>query len=960
MNEEWERVESLFLEALELSLEERAAFLDRACAGKEDLRREVESLLAYDNASELHIAAAVEDTAHSLVGAATFTSGTSVGDYEIQELIGSGGMGEVYRARDVRLARDVAIKVLPSFLMNDPERLRRFEQEARAAAALNHPNILAVYQMGVYEGAPYLVSELLEGSTLRARIRRGPLAARNAIDYGVQIARGLAAAHVKGIVHRDLKPENLFLTKDGHVKILDFGLAKLTRADRTGHEEPVTEAGLAMGTVGYMSPEQVRGQVTDQRTDFFAFGAILFEMLTGERAFPKPTAADTISAILNEEPPDLAQVLPGAPPALHRIVRRCLEKNREQRFQSASDLGFALEALSDSAMPGVPVEEAGQRPRRKAARFAAAVQKKAFRRRSTVIVTAACAVLLVLAYRVRPAMPSRHVSRVVQLTKSGGARPDEPLYTDGPRVYYESVGPLSADWQLRQVLLNGDEDTRVPVPAGMVRIRGLSPDNAEFVAISHTEGQSTVWTLPVGGGSPRRVGNLVADDIAWSHDGNWFAYSKGNQLFRASAGDTSSRLLATLPEASAQSHVHWSSTVPEISPQIEHVRWSPDDSRLRFTLIGVGPRGSIVFPTQRALWEVGADGRNLHELRFNWPGTAMECCGEWTPDGRYFIFESRREGNSNLWMLEEKSNWWRQRNPNPVQLTFGPLNYDRPAPSRNGQSIFAIGVQDAGELVRYNPKRKDFERFLEGRSLSHLSFSRDGKWLVYVAYPEGTLWRARSDGGEQLQLTFPPLEVGAPRWSADGRSIAFHARQHGQSFKNFIISADGGNPEPFPSDLPVSSPDWMPGRDALTYSREYADENPGLYLFDRQSGHSEKIPGSDGLYGAYWSPDGRYLAAVDASDDRLFLVDLKAGKRAQIAGPAAWPTWSPDSKYIYFVRWGVNSILRVRVPDGPEEKALELPFRLADWPFTVAPDGSVILLREHGRYDVYSLSLAFR
>ena len=259
MNEEWERVESLFLEALELSLEERAAFLDRACAGKEDLRREVESLLAYDNASELHIAAAVEDTAHSLVGAATFTSGTSVGDYEIQELIGSGGMGEVYRARDVRLARDVAIKVLPSFLMNDPERLRRFEQEARAAAALNHPNILAVYQMGVYEGAPYLVSELLEGSTLRARIRRGPLAARNAIDYGVQIARGLAAAHVKGIVHRDLKPENLFLTKDGHVKILDFGLAKLTRADRTGHEEPVTEAGLAMGTVGYMSPEQVRG-----------------------------------------------------------------------------------------------------------------------------------------------------------------------------------------------------------------------------------------------------------------------------------------------------------------------------------------------------------------------------------------------------------------------------------------------------------------------------------------------------------------------------------------------------------------------------------------------------------------------------------------------------------------------------------------------------------------------------
>jgi Tol biopolymer transport system component len=339
----------------------------------------------------------------------------------------------------------------------------------------------------------------------------------------------------------------------------------------------------------------------------------------------------------------------------------------------------------------------------------------------------------------------------------------------------------------------------------------------------------------------------------------------------------------------------------------------------------------------------------------------MECCGDWTPDGRYFVFASRRGGTSNLWMREEKSDWWRQPNRDPVQLTFGPMNYNRPAPSRNGQSIFAIGVQDAGELVRYDSKRKDFEPFLDGRSLAHLSFSRDGKWLAYIAYPEGTLWRARSDGTEQLQLTFGPLQVGGPRWSADGRLIAFHARQPGQSFKNYIISADGGNPEPFPAEsLPQSSPDWMPDRDALIYSRIYAGEDPALYVFDRQRGRSEKIPGSDGLFGTLWSPDGHYLLSVDAADDRLFLFDPKSGKRTQIAGTAAWPTWSPDSKYIYFVRWGVNSILRVRVPDGHEEKVLELPFRLADWPFMVAPDGSLILLREHGRYDVYSLSLTFR
>jgi serine/threonine protein kinase len=262
-------------------------------------------------------------------------------------------MGEVYRARDTRLGRFVAIKVLPAFLSHDPERLRRFEQEARAAAALNHPNILAVHQMGTYESAPYLVSELLEGSTLRDLLVRAPLPLRKVIDYGVQIARGLSAAHEKGITHRDLKPENLFVTKDGRVKILDFGLAKLTQQQIFSDQSAPTvsaetEPGVVMGTVGYMSPEQVRGSAADHRADIFAFGAILYEMLTGKRAFQKPTTAETMSAILNEEPPSISQITPNLPPALQRVVHRCLEKNPEQRFQSASDLAFALEALSDS------------------------------------------------------------------------------------------------------------------------------------------------------------------------------------------------------------------------------------------------------------------------------------------------------------------------------------------------------------------------------------------------------------------------------------------------------------------------------------------------------------------------------------------------------------------------------------------------------------------------------------
>ncbi|MGA3210166.1 MAG: serine/threonine-protein kinase, partial [Terriglobales bacterium] len=349
MNENWERIQSIFLEAADLCPDERTQFLDAACAGDQKMRAEVESLLACDGAGEQPIADALENSAQSPFEPVSIHPGTKIGDYEVVKLVGAGGMGEVYQARDQRLSRDVAIKVMPVSLACDLDQLRRFELEAQAAAALDHPNILAVHRMGTYHGAPYLVSELLEGATLREAIRRGPLPYRNAIDYGVQIARGLAAAHEKGITHRDLKPENLFITRDARVKILDFGLAKLMRAPRSHNPgTPTTEAGLVMGTLGYMSPEQVRGQEVDSRADIFAFGAIFYEMLTGKRAFQKPTSADTMGAILSQDPPGISQILPATPPALQRVVQRCLEKNREQRFQSASDLAFALEALSDS------------------------------------------------------------------------------------------------------------------------------------------------------------------------------------------------------------------------------------------------------------------------------------------------------------------------------------------------------------------------------------------------------------------------------------------------------------------------------------------------------------------------------------------------------------------------------------------------------------------------------------
>src|SRR5262245_18681525 len=358
-HERWKQIERLYHASLERESGAREDFLAQACAGDEELLREVKELLRYDGAAEGFIdgnalafeARRLEPEELSQTGP-QLLPGQSIGAYKILALLAAGGMGVVYRARDERLRRDVAIKVLPASATNDADRLRRFEQEAHATSALNHPNILTIYDIGAHEGAPFIVAELLEGAELRAQLELGALPARRALEYALQITQGLAAAHEKGIVHRDLKPENLFVTKDGRVKILDFGLAKL-RPPQPGvvdtdapTQKRLTHPGVLMGTVGYMSPEQVRGEETDHRSDIFAFGLILYEMLSGRRAFRGASAIEVMNAILKEDPAELGETNAKISPQVEKLVRRCLEKKQERRFQTASDLGFALEALS--------------------------------------------------------------------------------------------------------------------------------------------------------------------------------------------------------------------------------------------------------------------------------------------------------------------------------------------------------------------------------------------------------------------------------------------------------------------------------------------------------------------------------------------------------------------------------------------------------------------------------------
>jgi tRNA A-37 threonylcarbamoyl transferase component Bud32 len=449
-------------------------------------------------------------------------SGTRLGPYEIQSPLGAGGMGEVYRAKDTRLGRDVAIKVLPEKLARDAERLQRFETEARAIAALNHPNILSIHDIGTYEGAPYLVSECLEGQTLRAELSGAALPVRRVVDYGTQIAQGLAAAHDKGIVHRDLKPENVFVTHDGRVKILDFGLAKLARPETSSDEGATmevmpTSAGVVLGTVGYMSPEQVRGEPADARSDIFSLGTILYEMISGHRAFRRDTSAETMTSILKEDPPELSLTDKPISPVLERVVRRCLEKSPLQRFQSARDLAFNLESLSGTTSTSAVTATA---------RFAiAAAEEKTSRK--WVMALAAGALLLALvaagswmlgARSSLPPLPTYH-----QLTFDRGLVYAARFASDGRSIYY------SASWNGEPVQLYS---TQPDAPES----RPLNLGNSTLFAVSASQlaisagckdryiglCQGTLGLVPLAGGTPREVADsvLAAD---WSADGSEMA-----------------------------------------------------------------------------------------------------------------------------------------------------------------------------------------------------------------------------------------------------------------------------------------------------------------------------------------------------------------------------------------------------------------------------------------------------
>jgi Tol biopolymer transport system component len=807
------------------------------------------------------------------------TPGTKLGPYEVVAPIGAGGMGEVYRARDTRLGRDVALKILPEFVAHEPDRLRRFEQEARAVAALNHPNILAVFDIGQQDGSPFIVSELLEGESLRIPLDLGALPQRKTIEYGVQIAHGLAAAHDKGIVHRDLKPENIFVTKEGRIKILDFGLAKL--ALRPGAEpdgvtltSQHTAVGVVMGTAGYMAPEQVRGEGADPRTDIFAFGAVLYEMLSGVRAFRRDTAAETMTAVLKDDPPELSDPAHFVSPALERIVRRCLEKNPEQRFQSARDLSFALSALSGTEASAVA--RAMSVPRRKPWLLWGSI---------AVALVAVAAVTWFVARRPVPttrmqfamAVPDEMSISHMALSRDGSmlvfVSPEES--TALPMLYVQRVGSSKV------TALQGTQGASYPF---------WSPDGAYLGFFAGGKLQK----MAIAGGTPQALATALA-----GRGGSWG--SKGVIIYAADAQSPLQRINA---DGSG------------MAPLTQHIRTGEDQSH----------RWPVFLPDGDHFLFWAGNFSNSKDDRFSGIyASSLEgkerkllllCHSSFGYDAHNLFYADEQRQLVSVAFDTSAGTISGSTSVVANGVGFQPSTYwSAFAVAQNGTLIYNTDVGAAQSALTWVDRSgKELGRISAPAIMANPTLSPDGNRVALDISDEKAnnvdVWIESATGTANSRFTFDPAEEVAAVWSRDGSMLAYRiADSSGPSL--VLKRATGLEREKKTYTLPAASMDdiipnsWSLDDQQILFTRQVTSSE-FLELIPVAGGEPTRfLAGKSSEANGQISPDGKWVAY--ASDEsgawEIYVTSFPgaAGKWQVSRGGGTEPRWRGDGKEIFYI-----------------------------------------------------------
>ena len=849
----------------------------------------------------------------------TLAQGSKLGPYEIQAPLGAGGMGEVYRAHDTRLGRDVALKILPESFTRDADRLHRFEQEARAIAALNHPNVLAVFDIGATNGTPFLVAELLEGETLRMLVDRGALSQRKAIDYGVQIAHGLAAAHEKGIVHRDLKPENIFVTKDAHIKILDFGLAKLVqkgaaRADGATLTSAQTAAGVVMGTASYMAPEQVRGEVADARTDIFALGAVLYEMLSGKRAFHRDTPAETMTAALKEDPPEISDSAHPVSPSLDRIVRRCLEKNPEQRFQSAKDLSFALSALSGSDSTV-------------AAPMVAIPRKVSVTRWSAIAVALAVVAGAAWFLARRPVAHARMqfaipvVGEVSHMALSADGSMLAFVSTDEssglPMLYVQRIGSTEA------TLLSGTEGASYPF---------WSPDAASVAFFANGKLQK----IAISGGARQVLATVLA-----ARGGSWgrrnviiYSPDAGSAIWRINADGTgeapvTDAMMARNADANKQDETH---------------RWAtflPDGNHFLFW---AGNFGNTNDDRSSGIYASSLDGKEKRLV--------VLCRSSFGYDSGHLYYADTERQLARIAFDPSAATVSGSADLIANAVGFQPSTFwTALTVAENGTLVYSDTTGGSlSALTWVDRSGKELGRLGEPGVMDNPTISPDGSRVAVdisdLKANNVDVWLESATGARNARFTFDPAEEVVGVWSRDGSLVAYRAtlavgtglnvkRSTGLEQEKRLLQVRGTE-NVFPNSWSLDDRQILCTVSTATGSRlelvPAGGGSPTVFLSNKGSVTNGMI-----------SPDGKWVAY--ASDDsgnwEVYVTTFPgAAGKWQVSRGGTEPRWRADGKEIFYI--------------SPTGMLMAVPVEAADGFSSEAPTP---LFQTHGRASISSSDL---